>query len=77
MVRIHESCPKVIVEISVGVFFHIPSSFCEDLSESFLFVFISNKKLIYLLRNMERNAWSTKIGPGKDTPNGPRNDIFH
>ena len=58
-------------------FLHIPSSFCEDLSELFLFVFTPNKKLIYLLRNMERNAWSTEIGPGKDTPNGPRNDIFH
>lgn len=43
MVRIHESCPKVIAEISVGVFFHIPSSFCEDLSESFLFVFTLTK----------------------------------
>ena len=58
-------------------FLHIPSSFCEDLSELFLFVSTPNKKLIYLLRNMERNAWRTEIGPGQDTPNGPRNDIFH
>lgn len=63
--------------IFLTYFQHIPSSFCEDLLYYFVFVSNTNKKLIYLLRNTEENAWSTEIGPGEDTPNGPRNDIFY
>lgn len=43
----------------------------------FFFMFTPNKKFIYLLRNMDSNAWSTENGPGKNTSNGPRNNIFY
>ena len=33
----------------------------------FFFVFTPNKKFIYLLRNIDSDAWNTENSPGKNT----------
>ena len=48
------------------IFNEFPNSFCEDVVY-FVFVLFPNKNLIYLLRNRDRNAWCTEVGPRKDT----------
>lgn len=41
------------------------------------FCYLSNKKLIYLLNKLNRNAWSTEFGPWQNPKNGTRINIFH